>query len=96
MPPNQSSNKCTGVLNEADAETTDGGLDKNVVQFKHAHDRNFKLVWESIIVIGLFHLGAVYGVFLMITSARIYTGIFSTYYIDIEVCFKEFSRDWRL
>lgn len=78
MPPNQSIVKCTGVLNEADAETTDGGLDKNIdiADRKHAHDRNFQLVWESIIVIGLFHLGAIYGVYLMITSARIYTGIF--------------------
>lgn len=76
MPPNQSIVKCTGVLNEADAETIDGGLDKNITDRKHANDRNFKLVWESIIVISLFHLGAIYGVYLMLTSARIYTGIF--------------------
>lgn len=72
MPPN----KCTGVLDEADCETTDGGLNNNIVKLKHAHNRSFKLVWESVITIGLFHLGAIYGVYLMITSARIYTGIF--------------------
>lgn len=71
-----SSVECTGVLNEADAETIDGGLNKNISERKHASDWRHQLVWQNIIAISLFHLGAIYGVYLMITSARIYTGIF--------------------
>jgi len=80
MPPNATSNisvECTGVLNECDAETIDGGLDKNIVELKHANDRQLKLVWRNIILFGYVHLAAVYGVWLMLSSARIYTSIFA-------------------
>lgn len=79
MPPNATSNaivECTGVLNECDAETIDGGLDKNVVELKHANDRKLKLVWRNIILFGYVHLAALYGAWLMLSSARIYTAIF--------------------
>lgn len=77
MPPNATSVvECTGVLNECDAETIDGGLDKNVDELKHAHDRKFKLVWRNILLFSYVHLAAVYGAYLMLTSARVYTGLF--------------------
>lgn len=81
MPPNATSNavECTGVLNECDAETIDGGLDKDVVELKHANYRKIKLVWRNIILFGYVHLAAVYGAYLMLSSARIYTGLFGNY-----------------
>lgn len=80
MPPNAPALvECTGVLDETDAETIDGGLNKNIDQLKHAKDRRFQLVWQNIFAIGLFHLGGIYGVYLIFTSARIYTGIFGKY-----------------
>lgn len=82
MPPNATSNvmvECTGVLNECDAETIDGGLDKNIVELKHANDRKLKLVWRNIILFAYVHLAAIYGAWLILTSARVYTSIFGIY-----------------
>lgn len=77
MPPNATSAvECTGVLDECDAETVDGALDKNVVELKHANERELKLVWRNIILFAVVHLSAVYGLWLLLTSARIYTSIF--------------------
>lgn len=81
MPPNATSNvmvECTGVLNECDAETIDGGLDKNIVELKHANDRKLKLVWRNIILFAYVHLAAIYGAWLMLTSAKIYTALFGS------------------
>lgn len=72
--------ECTGVLNETDAETIDGGLNKNIIKLKHANSWRHQLVWQNIIAIGLFHLGGIYGLYLMFTSARIYTGTFGKYF----------------
>lgn len=86
MPPNAPSiNECTGVLDEGDAETVDGGLNKNIIDLKHANNRRFQLVWQNIIAIGLFHLGGIYGLYLVFTSARIYTLIFGKYLVVIRV-----------
>lgn len=71
-------NEFTGVLYENDAETNDGGLNKNVAELRHAEEWKIELVWKKIITIGLFHVGAAYGLYLMITSARIYTIIFGS------------------
>lgn len=80
MPPNATSNvECTGVLNECDAETIDGGLDKNIIELKHANNRKLHLVWRNIILFGYVHLAAVYGAYLILTSAKIYTSIFGEY-----------------
>lgn len=82
MPPNATSVvECTGVLNEADAETVDGGLEKNVVELKHA-DKELKLqlVWRNIILFGYVHAAGLYGLYLLLTSARIYTGIFGMFF----------------
>lgn len=81
MPPNATSVvECTGVLNECDAETIDGGLDKNIVELKHANNRKLKLVWRNIILFGYVHLAAVYGVYLILVSARFYTSLFGNYH----------------
>lgn len=69
-------NEFTGVLNEDDAETNDGGLKNHNVELKHAKDWNMKLIWGRIIGVICFHLGAVYGIYLAITSAKIHTLIF--------------------
>lgn len=93
MPPNATSNisvECTGVLNECDAETIDGGLDKNIVELKHANDRKLKLVWRNIILFGYVHLAAVYGAWLMLSSARIYTSIFGNYFVCLNLKKKPF------
>lgn len=68
--------KSTGVLNETDAETTDGGLNKNVDKLKYANDWKYTLDWSHIVQLLYVHLAAVYGAYLMITSGKIYTTIF--------------------
>lgn len=77
MPPNATTtNECTGVLNEADAETIDGGLVKDITVLKKAEKRKLILVWRNIILFAYLHLAAVYGLYLMIFSAKWSTGIF--------------------
>ncbi|XP_055904309.1 acyl-CoA Delta-9 desaturase-like [Eupeodes corollae] len=60
----------TGVLFECDAETIDGGLAKDIVSLKKAEKRKLKLVWRNILAFGYLHLAAVYGLWLMLTSAK--------------------------
>lgn len=77
MPPNATNEvQCTGVLNENDAETVDGGLDKNIEELKHADDRKIVFVWRNIIAFAYVHVAAVYGAWLLFTSARLYTVAF--------------------
>lgn len=77
MPPNATTtNECTGVLNEADAETIDGGLVKDITVLKKAEKRKLVLVWRNIILFAYLHLAAVYGLYLMVFSAKWSTGIF--------------------
>lgn len=64
----------SGVLNETDAETIDGGLSKPAMQY--AERRKLKLVWRNIILFAYLHLAAVYGLWLMLSSAKWSTGIF--------------------
>lgn len=68
MPPNATS-VATGVLNEDDAETIDGGLLVNVTELKKAEPRKVKLVWRNIIAFSYLHIAAVYGAWLTLTSA---------------------------
>lgn len=60
----------TGVLFEQDAETIDGGLVKDVHSMKKADRRKLKLVWRNIILFGYLHLAALYGAWLIFTSAK--------------------------
>lgn len=77
MPPNATSHnvQCTGVLDEKDVETIDGGL-KTGGNIKQADDRKLVLVWRNIILFAYVHLAAVYGAWLMITSAMWTTRLF--------------------
>lgn len=64
----------SGVLNEHDAETNDGGLVKR--QEGYAGRRNIRLVWRNIILFAYLHLAAVYGLWLMLASAQWKTCLF--------------------
>lgn len=64
----------SGVLNEFDAETVDGGLVKR--QEAVAGRRKIKLVWRNIITFAYLHVAAVYGLWLMLSSAMWTTTIF--------------------
>jgi stearoyl-CoA desaturase (Delta-9 desaturase) len=75
MAPNATS-EVTGVLNENDAETIDGGLVKDITVFKKAEKRTLSLVWRNIIAFAYLHLAAIYGIWLILASARIYTTMF--------------------
>lgn len=69
-----------GVLNETDVETIDGGL---ATQSKAvAGRRKYKLVWRNIILFAYLHLAALYGAWLMLSSAKWSTGIFGKYLCD--------------
>lgn len=70
----------SGVLNEHDAETIDGGLVKR--QEGYASRRNIKLVWRNIILFLYLHAAAVYGLWLMLTSAQWKTGIFGEFFLQ--------------
>lgn len=65
----------SGVLNEHDAETIDGGLEKPITGY--ARNRKIKLVWRNIIVFGALHGAAIYGLWLLITSAKWPTLLFA-------------------
>lgn len=69
MPPNATS-VATGVLNEDDAETIDGGLTVNVEELKRAEPRKIRIVWRNVIAFTYLHLAAVYGAWLCLTSAK--------------------------
>lgn len=71
--------EATGVLNEVDAETIDGGLSKDITTLKRAEKRKIKLVWRNVIAFGYLHLAAVYGLWLLLTSARLYTVAFGKF-----------------
>ncbi|KAH8247057.1 hypothetical protein KR032_008292 [Drosophila birchii] len=69
-PPNKLQQDSTGVLFECDVETTDGGLEKDITTLKKAEKRRLKLVWRNIIAFGYLHLAALYGAYLLVTSAK--------------------------
>ena len=82
MPPNATSHvPITGVLNENDAETNDGGLafkgnpetvNKPPTQEKY----ETVLVWRNILAFAYVHLAAVWGAYLLLTSAKWQTAAF--------------------
>jgi len=67
----------TGVLNEEDAESSEFINLKDVSKLKHAEKREYKLVWRNIILFAYMHVAAIYGGFLMLTSAKWATVIFA-------------------
>jgi len=76
MPPNATS-VATGVLNEEDAETIDGGLTMNINELKRAEPRSIKIVWRNVILFVYLHLAAIYGGWLALSSAKILTVAFA-------------------
>lgn len=64
----------SGVLNENDVETIDGGLATPVKGY--ASRRRLRLVWRNIILFAYLHTAAIYGLWLMLTSAKWTTGVF--------------------
>lgn len=64
----------TGVLSEDDMEIQAQYIPADVVK---PEKRRPQLVWRNIILMGYFHLAALYGFYLMFTSARIYTVIYA-------------------
>lgn len=71
----------SGVLDERDAETVDGGLEKP--QQGYAGRRKIRLVWRNIILFIYLHLAAVYGLWLLLTSAKLITSIFGEQFLII-------------
>jgi stearoyl-CoA desaturase (delta-9 desaturase) len=65
----------SGVLDEHDAETIDGGLEKR--QEGYAGRRKIRLVWRNIILFAYLHMAAVYGLWLMVSSAQWKTALFA-------------------
>lgn len=73
--------ECTGVLNAEDADTNDDSLNNNVVEPKYATDRTYKhkIIWHLVVAMVSLYLGAIYGVYLMFTSAKFATLIYGKY-----------------
>lgn len=66
----------TGVLHEQDDEIAPTIVPSNDSK---PSERKLQLVWRNIIIFAYFHAIAVYGVYLMATSARIYTSILAVF-----------------
>lgn len=65
------------VEETGDVETIDDdSLNKDVTKFPRTNDGSHELVCRKTFTISFFHLGAIYGIYLMITSAKIYTVLF--------------------
>lgn len=79
MPPNITSSP-TGVLFEDDilTVTVPSVESKNDAEPREKYRR--KIVWRNVILFAYLHLAAVYGAYLMLTSAKIITAIFGVYY----------------
>ncbi len=77
MAPKATTSECTGVLNEQDAETIDGGLAKDIGPLTVATDRQYEWVWRNIAAFGFLHISAIYGIYLLFTAAKLYTILFA-------------------
>ncbi|GAB0096563.1 hypothetical protein DMENIID0001_120870 [Sergentomyia squamirostris] len=79
MPLNTTSSSTwyTGVLNETDAERVDGGLIEERTHLMAADDTKLHLNWKMVIKHAILHLSAIYGAWLMLTSAKVYTIAFA-------------------
>ncbi|XP_068148567.1 acyl-CoA Delta-9 desaturase-like [Drosophila tropicalis] len=88
MPPNAEEQKIsqpdtctTGVLFEADAETIDGGLAKDIKHLKHAEKRKIELVWFNIIAFAYLYVASTYGIWLLFTAVKWQTAVFTLFAI---------------
>uniref|UniRef100_A0A1I8P7Q5 Fatty acid desaturase domain-containing protein n=2 Tax=Stomoxys calcitrans TaxID=35570 RepID=A0A1I8P7Q5_STOCA len=66
----------TGVLFEDEAETPDGGLDKNIEAFKSAN-KKLELVWQRVVFFVVTHVAGIYGAYLAVVLAKWQTNIFA-------------------
>jgi hypothetical protein len=66
MAPREKTTRTSGVLNEQDAETFDGGLIQP--EERIAKKRKYELVWRNIFLMSLLHIQALYGAFLTFTG----------------------------
>jgi len=77
MAPNASTSECTGVLNEFDSETIDGGLVKDIAPLTQIKERKFEWVWRNFLTFSFYHISAIYGLWLLFSSAKLYTIAFA-------------------
>lgn len=63
----------TGVLHETDEDINVESLPQKP---KEQNDRKVQLVWRNIILFAYLHLAAVYGLYLLFTSAKLLTVVF--------------------
>lgn len=86
----------SGVLDENDVETVDGGLKTPAKGI--AKRRHLKLVWRNIILFAYLHFAAVYGLWLMLTSAKWATGLLGKFSYAIKseylINFMNFNQLW--
>lgn len=66
MAPNQKQIIPSGVLNELEAETSDGGLFKPASQ--EADDRKYVLVWRNVIIMSMLHVFFLSGFYMLLTG----------------------------
>uniref|UniRef100_A0A1B0C1T4 Uncharacterized protein n=1 Tax=Glossina palpalis gambiensis TaxID=67801 RepID=A0A1B0C1T4_9MUSC len=90
-----------GVLFGYDAETINGGLVKDIERIKKAEKGKLKLVWRNIVAFGYLHVAALYGAYLMFTSAKWQTMVFELTAMEQHDVSKivsraVFSAVWRL
>lgn len=72
MAPNMTSTNTNGVLFEGDER------DEPVTEVpKKTEEYKRKIVWRNVLVMGYLHLGAIYGMYLAFTSAKLYTTLFA-------------------
>ena len=83
MPPDVTSAP-TGVLFEGE---TIEDLQTTVLKDSPKKDIKYKrkIVWRNVIIFGYLHLGALYGLYLALTSAKLATTLFGTSILIIEV-----------
>lgn len=77
MPP-QGQTGGSWVLYETDAVNTD--TDAPVIVPPSAEKREWKIVWRNVILMGMLHIGGVYGAYLFLTKAMWLTDLFGMFF----------------
>lgn len=93
MPP-QGQTGGSWVLYETDAVNVD--TEAPVIVPPSAEKREWKIVWRNVILMGLLHIGGVYGAYLFLTTAMWRTSLFgkfcNNYYNSLFSCIKKTLR----
>lgn len=79
MPPNshEYADTCTGVLNEDDIETNDGGLDRDVKLLRQASARRAEILWPNVAVFVVAHALGLYGLYQVFYGAQLATTLWA-------------------